>query len=70
MGLLDGRVALVTGGASGIGRSVALRFAEEGADVVLADLQDDEGEEALAEVESRGAGAAFVRCDVSNPDDV
>ena len=70
MGLLDGRVALVTGGASGIGRSVALRFAEEGADVVLADLQDDEGEEALAEVESRGAGAAFVRCDVSDPGDV
>jgi NAD(P)-dependent dehydrogenase (short-subunit alcohol dehydrogenase family) len=70
MGLLDGRVAFVTGGASGIGRSVALRFAEEGADVVLADLQDDEGEEARREVESRGRGAAFVRCDVSDPEDV
>jgi NAD(P)-dependent dehydrogenase (short-subunit alcohol dehydrogenase family) len=70
MGLLDGRVAFVTGGASGIGRSVALRFAEEGADVVLADLQDDEGEAARQEVEARGRGAAFVRCDVSSWEDV
>ncbi len=70
MGLLDGRVALITGGASGIGRSVGLRFADEGARVVLADLQEEEGERARQEVEERGAEAAFVRCDVSSPEDV
>ena len=45
MGKLDGKVALVTGGASGIGAGCAMRLAEEGASVVITDLQDAKGEE-------------------------
>ena len=67
MGMLDGKVALITGGASGIGKGAALRFAEEGASVALADMQEDEGEQARSEVEARGAKVLLVRCDVSDP---
>ncbi|MEM8903144.1 MAG: SDR family oxidoreductase [Actinomycetota bacterium] len=61
MGRLDGKVALVTGGASGIGEATSRRFVAEGASVVLADLQDEPGEALSAEL---GDAAAFVHCDV------
>jgi NAD(P)-dependent dehydrogenase (short-subunit alcohol dehydrogenase family) len=64
-GRLADKVAVVTGGCSGIGRATVRRFAEEGARVVVADLQDDVGEELAAEV-----GGHFVHCDVSAQDDV
>jgi NAD(P)-dependent dehydrogenase (short-subunit alcohol dehydrogenase family) len=67
MGLLDGRVAFITGGASGIGRGAALRFAAEGARVAIADVQDEDGEAARAEIEGEGGEALFVHCDVSDP---
>lgn len=70
MGLLDGKVAFITGGASGIGKGTALRFAQEGASVVLADMQEEEGEQALAEIERAGGKALFVLCDVSDPESV
>lgn len=65
---LHGRVALVTGGASGIGLAVARRFAAEGARVVIADL---DGERAGTAAASLGAGdvAVGVRCDVTRPED-
>jgi NAD(P)-dependent dehydrogenase (short-subunit alcohol dehydrogenase family) len=70
MGTMTGRVAIVTGGAAGIGRAAALAFAREGANVVVADLDAERGEKTAAEVENEGVEAIFVRTDVSNADDV
>ncbi len=68
---LEGRVAVITGGASGLGRATARRFAEEGADVVLADLNPDRGAEAKREIEaSFNRRAVFVRCDVGREEDI
>lgn len=62
-GRLDGKVAVVTGGASGIGEGTARRFLEEGARCVLADLQDERGEELVKEL---GGDTFFVHADVSD----
>jgi NAD(P)-dependent dehydrogenase (short-subunit alcohol dehydrogenase family) len=72
MGLLDGKAAFITGGASGIGKGAALRFAQEGAMVCIADMQPEEGEKAQAEIEKAGGGreALFVVCDVADPEAV
>src|SRR5437870_2051171 len=59
------RVAVVTGGARGIGRASALRIAEEGRDVVIADLLDA-GTEVVKEVEALGQKAIFIRTDVTD----
>lgn len=64
---LDGKVAVVTGAASGIGRGLAERFVAEGARVVIADVETDRGEE-LAK--SLGVNAAFRQTDVSDPEQV
>lgn len=66
---LRGKVAIVTGAASGIGRATAEAFAAEGADVVLADLQDG-AEQVAADIRSRGGRALFVTTDVSRERDV
>lgn len=60
-----GRVALVTGGGSGIGRAAALLFAKEGARVLVADVSAQGGEETAAMIEQRGGEALFVKTDVS-----
>jgi NAD(P)-dependent dehydrogenase (short-subunit alcohol dehydrogenase family) len=70
MASLTGKVAFVTGGSSGIGKGVALRFAQEGASVAIADLGEEDGKKVVAEIEQAGGRAAFFRCDVSKPDDV
>lgn len=64
------RVALVTGGASGIGRAAALRFAETGAAVVVADVDVEGGAGTVAEIEARGGAAEFVACAVQHEDQV
>ncbi|WP_194421643.1 SDR family NAD(P)-dependent oxidoreductase [Microbacterium abyssi] len=62
----DGRVALVTGGASGIGKATAQRIASEGGAVVIADVQDDLGAQAVAEIEKDGGKALFIHLDVTD----
>jgi NAD(P)-dependent dehydrogenase (short-subunit alcohol dehydrogenase family) len=70
MGMLDGKVAFITGGASGIGKGTALRFAREGAKVAIADLQPGEGKKVRAEITEAGGEALFFATDVSDPDAV
>ena len=65
-GRLAGKVAVVTGGGNGLGRATAVRFAEEGAAVVVADLLDGPGEETVAQIERLGGRAAFVSVDVTS----
>lgn len=69
-GTLEGRVALVTGGASGLGRATASVFAREGALVVVADRTEDAGAEVARSIEEGGGAARFVRCDVTEPAEV
>ena len=67
-GRVKGKVALITGGASGIGRACALRLAEEGAVVVLTDLQDDLGTRTLADIAATGGSAEYLHHDVTLED--
>lgn len=70
MGRLTGKVAIVTGAASGIGEATARLFAQEGASLVLADWQDARGEQVADAARTTGAEAVFVKTDISKPDDV
>mgnify|MGYP003382688828 CR=1 FL=1 len=70
MGLVAGKVAMVTGAAAGIGRSTALLFAAEGAKVVVSDIDDKGGEETAAMIRASGGEAIFVRADVSKAKDI
>jgi NAD(P)-dependent dehydrogenase (short-subunit alcohol dehydrogenase family) len=62
---LAGRVAIVTGSGSGIGRAIAHRFATAGATVVVAEREVDRGDEAAASIFSAGGNARFISCDVA-----
>lgn len=63
---VERRVAIVTGGSRGIGRASALRLAEAGRDVVIADLQDEHGHSAVTEIEALGQRALYIRTDVTD----
>lgn len=69
-GRLDGKTAVVTGGASGIGKATAERFLEEGARVAIIDLSGDSCKAASAELEQKGHKPIFITGDVSRHDDV
>lgn len=63
---VEGKVAIITGGASGIGRGCALRLAQEGAVVVVTDIQDGAGKDVVAEIEAAGGVAEFRHHDVTS----
>ncbi len=67
---LEGKVAVVTGAASGIGRATAMAFAKSGARVVVADVQTDGGEETADRICKLGCEATFIHADVSHPQNV
>src|SRR5215510_14721730 len=64
-GRLDGKVALVTGGASGIGRATALTFAREGAKLIVADKQEDGGQQTVHMIAEQGGTAIFVQSNIT-----
>jgi NAD(P)-dependent dehydrogenase (short-subunit alcohol dehydrogenase family) len=67
---LKGKRAIVTGAGQGIGRSIALKMAREGADVVVAEMNPDTGARTAREVEASGTKGLFIRVDVANPGQV
>lgn len=68
--MLKDKVVLVTGGASGIGRASALNFSEKGANVIVSDVNEDEGEETVVKIKEKGSDATFVKADVGIKSDV
>ena len=64
-GLKD-RIAVVTGGADGIGRATAMRFAQEGAVVVICDMNEEKGKQTAAEINAAGGKASFLKVNTSN----
>jgi NAD(P)-dependent dehydrogenase (short-subunit alcohol dehydrogenase family) len=69
-GRVENKVALMTGGGSGIGRATALLFAREGAKVLVADYNAEGGERTVKTIRDAGGMAIFHAADVSNPQDV
>ena len=69
MGRIEGKVAIVTGGGSGIGRGICLRLAEEGAKIVVSDIGEEGGKETEKQVRAAGGDAIFIHHDVASEDD-
>lgn len=70
MASLSGKIAIVTGGSSGIGKATAIAFAREGAKVVVASRREKEGQETVKQVQSAGSEGFFIKTDVSKETDV
>jgi NAD(P)-dependent dehydrogenase (short-subunit alcohol dehydrogenase family) len=70
MKILTGKVALITGSGSGIGRSAAILFSQAGAKISVADINAEHGTETVKLIEANGDQAIFVECDVSKPEHV
>ncbi|WP_306119080.1 MULTISPECIES: SDR family NAD(P)-dependent oxidoreductase [unclassified Roseitalea] len=70
MARLTNKVAVITGGANGIGRSIAEAMAAEGASIAIGDIADDAGAETVAAIEASGARAVYRPCDVANGADI
>jgi len=70
MGLLDGKIALITGGSSGIGKSIALTYAEAGANVVVASRKQENLDKVAAEIKSLGRESLAISTDVKIPEQV
>ncbi|MGA0885676.1 MAG: glucose 1-dehydrogenase [Ilumatobacteraceae bacterium] len=68
-GRVSGKVAIVTGGASGIGRACSILLAAEGASVVVTDIQDDAGRAVASEIEAAGGSASYLHHDVTSEDE-
>ena len=68
--LLDGKITLVTGAAGGLGLACATSFAEQGASVILSDIQDERGAAAAENLRATGADACYQRCDVAQKSEV
>ena len=69
MNTLSGKVALITGGASGIGQATAILFAQEGGAVAVVDINAEQGQAVVQEIESQGGRAIFILCDVTRAED-
>lgn len=69
MGMFDEKVALVTGGASGIGQATAALYAQEGASVVVSDVDEEGSKFTVDSIANAGGEATFIKADVSNPQD-
>lgn len=67
---LENKTAVVTGGASGIGKSICLTFAEMGAHIHILDMNEEQGANAVGDISEKGQVAHFHKCDVSNNEEV
>ena len=67
---LENKIAVITGGGSGIGRATALRFADEGAHVIIWDVADKKGEEAITALKDKGSNAAYYHVDTTDNEQI
>ncbi|WP_067726162.1 SDR family NAD(P)-dependent oxidoreductase [Oceanobacillus damuensis] len=67
---LENKVAIITGGGGDIGRETAIRFTNEGAKVVVADIREEAAQQTVAIIQESGGEAEYIRCDMTNPEEV